>query len=286
MTNDLSLTRRQALAGGAALLGCAAAALPVPALAAPFVSRRIAVTVRGQGPDVLLIPGLASGASVWSGTVAAVPGYRYHLVQVRGFAGLAPDLNRTGALIDPLANEIARYVSDQRLSRPAIVGHSMGGTLAMLLALRVAPAIGRVMVVDMLPEGAAMVGGTASGMGYLADQMSQYFTQTKAGRQLFADMLAQQPGAKGSDPDVIAHALTELAHVDLSARLPALRPPLSVAYAVPGDARTRQALASRYRSAYAGKKGATLLPIGPSGHMVMLDRPAEFAAALRGFLRG
>lgn len=279
-------TRREVLAGGGALIALAATGLPAPALAAPFASRRIAVTVRGAGPDVLLIPGLASGPSVWSGTVAAVPGYRYHLVQVRGFAGLAPDLNRTGPLINPLADEIARYIGEQHLSRPAIVGHSMGGTLAMMLALRPALAIGRVMVVDMLPEGAAMVGGTASGMGYLADQMSQYFTSTKAGRQLFADMLAQQPGAKGSDPDVIAHALTELAHIDLGPRLAALRPTLSVVYAVSGDAQTRQALASRFRSAYAGKKGAALQAIGPSGHMVMLDRPADFAAALRNFLKG
>jgi pimeloyl-ACP methyl ester carboxylesterase len=257
----------------------------MPALAAPFVSRRIAVTVRGQGPDVLLIPGLASGPSIWNGAVAAVPGYRYHLVQLRGFAGLAPDLNRTGPLIDPVAQEIARYIGEQGLARPALVGHSMGGTLAMLLGLRPAPVIGRVMVVDMLPEGAAMVGGTASGMGYLADQMSQYFTGTKAGRQLFADMLAQQPGAKGSDPDVIAHALTELAKIDLGPRLASLRAPLAVAYAVPSDATTRQALTNRFRSAYAGKKGTLFQPIGPSGHMVMQDQPAAFASALRTFLK-
>jgi pimeloyl-ACP methyl ester carboxylesterase len=48
------------------------------------------VAVRGSGPDVILIPGLSASRGIWSSTVAAVPGYRYHLVQVAGFAGTAP----------------------------------------------------------------------------------------------------------------------------------------------------------------------------------------------------
>ena len=54
---------------------------------APFASERIGVTVRGSGPDVVLIPGLTSSPQVWESTIAAVPGYRYHLVHVSGFAG-------------------------------------------------------------------------------------------------------------------------------------------------------------------------------------------------------
>ena len=64
-------------------------ALAPPALAAParFSSDRISVVVQGSGPDVVLIPGLTASRDMWKGLVAAVPGYRYHLVQVAGFAG-------------------------------------------------------------------------------------------------------------------------------------------------------------------------------------------------------
>lgn len=277
------LNRRSWLTGATALLAFGGTGA---AQAAAFASRRISVTVRGAGPDVLLIPGLASGPGVWASTIAAVTGYRYHLVQVRGFAGLPPDANRSGPLIAPLVTDIAAYITQAKLVRPAVLGHSMGGTLAMLLAMRPAPAIGRVMVVDMLPDGAGMVGGTTSGMGYLADQLSGYFTGTKAGRQLFADIVRQQPGAKGSDPDVIATALRELAQTDLGPRLKTLRAPLQVAYAVGSDAQQRQAQMARYRAAYAPAKGALLTPIGPSGHVIMADQPARFATVLRGFLRG
>lgn len=275
-----TIDRRMLLKGMAA----AAALGSAPVVrAAPFQSRRIAVTVRGSGPDVLLIPGLASGPGLWSGTVAAVPGYRYHLVQVRGFAGLAPELNKSGPLMAPLAAEMARYISSAGLRLPAVVGHSMGGTLAMMLALR--GVAGKVMVVDMLPEGAGMVGGTASGMGYLAGQLSQYFTGTKAGRDMFARILSQNTGARGSDPDVIATALKELAQTDLGPSLPKIRVPLSVVYAVPADQRERAAQAQRYRTAYAAAKAAQLRPVGPSGHMVMADQPKLFAQVLHDFLK-
>lgn len=254
------------------------------AQAAAFASRRIAVTVRGSGPDVLLIPGLASGPGIWNGVTGTMPGYRWHLVHVRGFAGLAADANASGPLVQPIADEIGRYIGASGLRRPAIVGHSMGGTLAMLQGIR--GLAGRVMVVDMLPAGAAMVGGTASGMGYLADQLGQYFTGTAAGRRYLAQIVAQAPGAKGSDPDVIANALRDLANIDLGPQLARIGVPLQVVYAVGADPAQSVEITRRFRAAYAPKKDTRLLPIGPSGHVVMADQPSRFSATLTAFLKG
>ncbi len=54
------------------------------ALAAPT---RFTITVSGAGPDVILIPGLASPGATWDGTVAHVAAHhRVHVVQVAGFA--------------------------------------------------------------------------------------------------------------------------------------------------------------------------------------------------------
>ena len=274
------LDRRTLLLGGAAAAG--ALMFGSAAMAAPFASRRIAVTVRGTGRDVVLIAGLASGPGLWNGVMAALPGYRWHLVHVRGFAGLAADANASGPLIQPLADEIARYISAAGLRRPAVVGHSMGGTLAMMLGLK--DVAGRLMVVDMLPDGAAMVGGTARGMGYLADQLSQYFTGTKAGRSYLAQILAQAPGARGSDPDVIANALRDLANIDLGPQLGRISVPMEVVYATGADANQATQIGRNFRAAYAAKKDLTLTPIGPGGHVIMADQPARFSAAVKQFL--
>ncbi|QHD68176.1 alpha/beta fold hydrolase [Sphingobium yanoikuyae] len=279
MTDGL-MDRRSLLCGAGAL----AAGWAMPALAADFASRRITVTVRGSGRDVLLIPGLASGPGIWNGVTGQMPGYRWHLVHVRGFAGLAADANGSGPVVQPVADEIARYIAAAGLRRPAVVGHSMGGTLAMMQGLK--GLASRVMVVDMLPAGAAMVGGTANGMGYLADQLSQYFTGTAAGRRYLAQIVAQAPGAEGSNPEVIATALRDLANTDLGPQLGRIGVPMSVVYAVGTDQAQSVEITRRFRAAYAAKKDAKLLPIGPSGHVVMADQPTRFNAALGNFLKG
>ncbi|HEU0135611.1 MAG TPA: alpha/beta hydrolase, partial [Allosphingosinicella sp.] len=135
-----------------------ALALSAPASAAPFKPTRISVEVRGSGPDVILIPGLASSRGIWNGTVAAVPGYRYHLVQVAGFAGTPSAGNGTGPVAASVAAEVARYIASGRLNRPAIVGHSMGGSIAMMVGARHPGSVGKVMVVDMLPSPAGTFG--------------------------------------------------------------------------------------------------------------------------------
>src|SRR3954465_12436079 len=133
-----------------------------PAAAPAFAPTRFIVEVTGSGPDVILIPGLTAARDVWRGTVAAVPGYRYHLIQVAGFAGVPARGNARGEVVAPLADEIARYIAANHLGRPAIVGHSMSGTLALMLAARHPAQVGKVMVIDMLPQPAELLGASPS----------------------------------------------------------------------------------------------------------------------------
>lgn len=286
MSHSLIMSRRQLLGVASA---CGVAALtPAERLlaAAPsFTSRRIVVRAQGSGPDVVLIPGLGSGPGIWADLIRAVPGYRWHLIHIRGFASLPAGANAKGPLLTPLTDEIARYISETHLGHPAIVGHSMGGSLAMLTALRHPARAGRLMIVDMLPAAAGLLGGTATGMGFFASQLRQYFTGTAAGRRAFAQLLQDAtPNGRDSDPDVIAAALDELAALDLGPRIGGIRQPMTVIPALPADARQAAALLDRVRAAYAPVRAARIVPVQPSGHMVMLDQPAKFAAAVRSFL--
>src|SRR5688572_2356688 len=202
------MDRRSFIAGALALglAGSAPAGLAAAADAPPFAPTRFSVQVRGNGPDVILIPGLTSGSEVWNGTVAALPGYRYHLVHVAGFAGAPARANARGAVVAPLADEIARYIRDRGLERPAIVGHSMGGTLAMMIGARHPDLAGRIMVVDMLPQPAHLFGGSAADMGPLAGRLRNMMA-TPGGRRLFGSfMTAFSPPDSAnarSDPDVV-----------------------------------------------------------------------------------
>jgi len=271
------MNRRHLLAAGLAL-----GLFGAPAAAAPFHPTRFSVEVRGRGPDVILIPGLTAGREMWSATANAIPGYRYHLIQVSGFAGEPARGNRTGQIVSPLADEIARYIIDRGLDRPAIVGHSMGGTLGMMIAARNPTLLGRIMVVDMLPQPAALFGGSASGWAPVADLLG-----TQGGRRLFGSFMAvfspPDSGNRLSDPDVVARVTRELMRTDLTAQLPRIRTALTVIYASP-DARARAAIDREFAAAYAQARNARLLRVDDSGHMVMLDQPVRFRTALRAFL--
>jgi pimeloyl-ACP methyl ester carboxylesterase len=268
------------------LAACAPSALD----AAPFQPTRFSVVVKGQGPDVILIPGLTASRDVWSQAVAAVPGYRYHLVQVAGFAGSPVRGNANGNIVGPVAEEIARYVTATGLDRPAIVGHSMGGTVAMMLAARHPSKIGKAMVVDMLPQPAGLVGSSATGVRGLADTLRS-ISATPEGRRLVGSFIGMFGGSdkvdSRSDPDVVARATHELAVTDLTSELPKIKAPLTVVFATPARSEYVDPAEIRreYRLAYAGARTAKLVPIANSGHMIMYEQPGAFAAALRDFLK-
>ncbi len=279
----MGMNRRHFIVAGLALTlaGC----LPAAAAAPRFEPNRFSVQVRGEGPDVILIPGLTSGRAVWNGTVAALPGYRYHLIQVSGFAGEPARGNARGAVVAPLADEIARYISERGLERPAIVGHSMGGTLAMMIGARHPDLAGRIMVVDMLPQPAGLFGSSSSGS--LANSLRNWMS-TPSGRRLVGGLLnAFSPPESTharSDPEVVAQAMHELSSMDLGPQLGRIRAPLTVVYGSP-DPQARAAIDRSFTAGFAPARGARLVRIDDSGHMVMLDQPARFQAAVREFLR-
>jgi N-formylmaleamate deformylase len=268
------------------LAGPSGALQPAVAAAPAFAPTRFSVEVVGSGPDVVLIPGLTASKEVWRGTVTAVPGYRYHLIQVAGFAGAPARGNAQGPVVAPLAEEIARYIRANGLKQPAVVGHSMGGTLALMLATRHPNLVGRTMVVDMLPQPAQLLGASAQGMSGIAGLL-QSLSGTSFGRSLIDSAVRMfgndAPVNVKSDRDVVARAAHELALTDLTPDLPKIRAPLTVVYANP-DPSLAATADGVYAHAY-GRYPAHLIRIDGSGHMVMADQPGRFADALRAFLK-
>lgn len=271
------MERRQFIASCAAALmlaGCA------PAAAAPaFRPTRFTVEVKGEGPDVVLIPGLTAGPGVWAGTVRSVPGYRYHLLHVGGMAGAPAAGNARGPVVAPLAEEIGRYVA--ALGRPALIGHSMGGTLAMMVAARHPDRVGRVMVIDMLPQPTGLLGSSNDRLRGLADSL-RGISATPGGRRLVESLLGSFAADRNSDADVVARAMHDLSSVDLTPELARI-PRLAVVYAN-SDASTAVRTDAAYARAYSRARGARLRRIDGSGHMIMYDQPARLHAAVREFL--
>ena len=66
----------------------------------------------GSGPDVILIPGLASSREVWRPLATRLAAtHRVHLVQLAGFAG-EPWNHGDGPFVAPEVEELARYIAE------------------------------------------------------------------------------------------------------------------------------------------------------------------------------
>jgi pimeloyl-ACP methyl ester carboxylesterase len=290
-------SRRGFLAAATAL----AALLPMAAAwAAPFASDRITVRVEGSGADVVLIPGLNSSPRTWTTTVAALPGYRYHLVQVSGFAGQPAGANKAGLVAAPVAEEIARYIKEAGI-KPAVVGHSMGGIMGMMLASRHPDALTRLMVVDIFPY----MGMLFAGPGATPAQVAQVADRVEAGMRaatpeerskraadtiaIYANNEAMRPigieDSLKSDPDVTARAYHELIVTNLIPELSRIAVPVTVLYVQPKSVPISSAqFDGAYQNAYAPVKQLTLKRIEDSAHFIMWDQPQRFQAELKAFL--
>lgn len=266
-----------------------------------FSSRRIAVTTRGRGADVLLIPGLASTAEVWRGVADRLAGKRrLHLISVRGFGDLPAGANASGAVMATVAAEVRRYITEQQLERPAIIGHSMGGQLGLRIAADAGGRIGRVMVVDSSPFFPALISpratvGDVEPIAQLAYQAIHFLGDEALrahGRQMglelggATDAVFGTLGWQGGDRRVLAQSLYEVMTVDLRRRLPDITAPVTVVYGWSADGNSpRSRTDSLFRGAYARlRTPAAFVPIEGAEHMVMIDQPTRFMAAVDRFL--
>jgi len=267
----------------------------------PFHSRRITVTTRGRGPDVLLIPGLASTAEVWRGVADRLAGRRrLHLVSVRGFGDLPAGANASGAVMAAVAAEVRRYIAEQDLQRPALVGHSMGGQVGLRVAADAGGRIGRVMAVDSSPFFPALISpqatvGDVEPIAQLAYQAIHFLGDEALrarGRQIglelggATDAVFGAMGWQGGDRRVLAQSLYEVMTVDLRRRLPDITAPVTVVYGWSADGSSPRSRTDRlFRGAYARLRiPAAFVPIEGAEHMVMIDQPTRFQAAVDRFL--
>ncbi len=278
---------------------CATAGLakaPKPPAALP----RITVTTEGRGPDVIFIPGLASSTQVWDKAIMSLKGkYRVHRVQLSGFGGAPTAGNATGPVLDGVVDELDVYVRKNKLKKPAFVGHSMGGLLSLMLALRHPEDVGKVMIVDSLPfigliygandvatvtETAADMRDRIAGMDQAAFADSQKHSlsslvKSDADRPWLAKM------SSASDPKVVAEVFYEVMTTDVRPALPTLSVPVTMLY--PTNAYFPAARATPlYQAGYNGAKGVKFVTVADSYHFIMQDQPDVFARELGAFLAG
>jgi pimeloyl-ACP methyl ester carboxylesterase len=153
----------------------------------------------GKGKQaIIFIPGFASSGDVWNETRAKFEkDYTCYTLTMAGFAGVPPQADPT---FKKWTAGIAAYISDNNIEKPVLIGHSMGGALAMAVAADFPALPGKIVVVDALPCLAALMNpsfqskeqpdcmGMINQMTAMPDEQFQQMQQTAISR-LLADTL-------------------------------------------------------------------------------------------------
>jgi pimeloyl-ACP methyl ester carboxylesterase len=130
--------------------------LSVATVFSQSIDRPYKVEKTGQGSkSIIFIPGFASSGDVWHDTRASFESnFTCHTFTMAGFAGVSPQANPT---FEKWERGIAAYISTYQLGKVIVVGHSMGGALAMALAADYPELVDRLVVVDAVPCLAALM---------------------------------------------------------------------------------------------------------------------------------
>lgn len=282
-----------------------AAAAEPPAAVRTIDRGRFTVEVTGEGPDVILIPGLASSRAVWDPLMPSLKGYRVHRVQIAGFAGIPAGPNAEGPVLEPFIQALAAYIREAGLDRPALIGHSMGGFSGLLLAQRHPELVGRLMIVDAAPFIGALGNPSATveasrgpAEAFAAQVLAMDDATFARGQEGTAAFMIRTPERRAdmvkwslsSDRRVIARAMLDVMTTDARPGLAGMTVPVTVLYAwdqamsQPGREVPPARMDAIYAQAYAGLPNVKLVRIDGAYHFLMLDQPERFAQETQAFL--
>lgn len=263
--------------------------IAAPALAQPAIK----VDKAGKGTPVLFLPGFMTPGSVWNETVKNLKGkYEAHLVSYAGFNGNDPIAMPWYATIK---KELVDYVKINKLKNLKLVGHSMGGNLAVDLAAELGDEVDKIIIVDALAcmREVMMPGVPAEALQYESPYNKQMLEMNAEAFEKSATMMAQgmttvtekQELIKSwileADRKTYVYGYTDLLKLDLRPTLAQIKIPVLILGA---PFPTKEMVVPNYEKQYANLANKTL-EIAPAGrHYIMFDQPEWLYKQINNFL--
>jgi len=257
---------------------------------------RVRLSDSGTGPAVVLLHGLFLDRTTWAPLCDALAeSHRVIAPDLPGFgASEKPPASRFDYHVEAFAEAIADVFAALELGRATVVGHCLGGAVALVLAARHPELVARLVLVDALCDTPRL--GRFGRMG-LAPFVGGFVLKQLWGqgvfRALFRERIAPETGqnhekvahyyATFSEPSARVSALEVLRAVQdprpLVARTPGVRAPTLVIWGT-HDRVVPVVAGRRLAREIAGAR----LELLSAGHAPQEDAPAAVTVAVRRFL--
>lgn len=258
----------------------------------------------GNGQDILLIPGVTCSGDVWNQTVSELSqNYKCHVVTLPGFAG-QPAIDVSNGFTSKMTEELLSYVMDNKLKNPIVIGHSLGGFLALDMMSIKPDLFEKGIIVDGLPFLATIMNpmATEESMKQVAKGMiaagnnqtpDQFMAQQ---RQILGSMITDEVNIEtalnwgaASDKATIDQAMYDLYTTDLRDDISKIKTRVLVlgAYiAYKNFGVTKEMTLANFTSQYQKLEGVQIELSDIGKHFIMWDDPTFFLSQTNAFLSG
>jgi pimeloyl-ACP methyl ester carboxylesterase len=247
-----------------------------------FSQSAIHVESKGTGEPVLFLPGFATPGEVWNATISNLTMQgEFHLVSYAGFNGM----RAIGTpWYDAIKEALIEYIVDHEIDDLTIIGHSMGGNLAIDLTTALPDRITGLVLVDAIPcmRELMMPGVPAESLQYESEYNNRLIGMSKEDFKNYAGSIAQNmthapekialitTWAMEADRETYVYGYTDLLKLDQRSYLTEITIPtliLGASFPEPGMVR------KTFESQYANLSNKRIELAQNSKHFIMFDQP-------------
>lgn len=252
------------------------------------------VKVTGEGDPILLFPGFACTGEVWDTTITELSKeYECHVFTFAGFGDVA-------AIEKPwlpkIKEGVVSYISENKLENPVLLGHSLGGALALwmasegnsykeLIIVDALPSTGALMMPDFKseymvydsPYNKQLLAMNDTDFEAMVVQMASGMTKEKSNQEIIKNWMIK------ADRETYVYGYTDLLKLDLREDLSKINAPVTILAAT--EPYGLEMAKSTYDLQYKPLAEYTIDFANGSSHFIMYDQPQWFIKNLKNALK-
>lgn len=248
------------------------------------------VIVKGKGEPVLLFPGFACTGEVWDDTVVELSkNYECHIFTLAGFGTVAP-IEKPWLI--KIKEGVKEYVKNQKLKNPIIIGHSLGGSLGLWLAIEEENPYSKLILVEALPSIGAlfMPNFKREDMRYDSPRNNQMLQMNTVAFESMAEQMAngmtlnedKKSQIKNwiiqADRETYVYGYTDLLKLDLRNDIAKIKIPVIVLAAT--HPYGKEMVEKTYKKQYQNLETYDIEYAENAAHFIMYDNPSWFLTQL------
>lgn len=256
-------------------------ALAILLLISPDASAQTSEMVEGRGElEMVLIHGLGSNKEVWDGMIPFLSGtFKVATFEMAGHGNTQP-------IADPsIAREVERleaFIKEQGFAYPTLVGHGMGGMIALEYSLEHPADVHRLIMMDSAPMQMASAEQKKDVALELVNNYDQFVASRYSVMSPIDDITNQiMDSALKTDSATFVSLLMSSFDFDVTEQLHTLTVPMLIIGSELLFPNPEQSKAILNQIGFSKARAISFKRLGQTGHFMMLERPVYVASVVR-----